>query len=166
MVAKQQGLDPLKINHISDADISTYYPLTIGRRFAAPPPSMAQPLKMAVAQQMIIRNLAKQGDCVIVGRCAGVILRELNPLNLFVYADQKFKLQRCVTRAPIGENLSPLEITHRMQQIDKGRAAYRELFADAKWGCKEAYHLCINTTGREIKSLIPALAEYANCWFQ
>lgn len=52
-----------------------------------------------------------------------------------------------------------------MQQIDKGRAACRELFADGKWGSREVCHLCVNTTGREIGSLAAALAGYAEHWF-
>lgn len=52
-----------------------------------------------------------------------------------------------------------------MKQIDKERAAYRELFTEEEWGRKESYHLCINTSGREIKTLIPAVAEYIKLWF-
>lgn len=29
------------------------------------------------------------------------------------------------------------------------------------WGTKEAYHLCINTSGVTIKEIVPAIAEYA-----
>ena len=39
------------------------------------------------------------------------------------------------------------------------------MYSDLKWGAKEAYHLCINTSGKEIKQLIPALAQYARAWF-
>lgn len=53
-----------------------------------------------------------------------------------------------------------------MKQIDRERAAYRELFAETKWGQKESYHLCVNTSGREIKTLVPAIGEYAKIWFQ
>lgn len=102
---------------------------------------------------------------MIVGRCADVILRDMKPMNLFVYADQQSKLQRCAERMPEEENFSSAEIIRRMRQVDKDRAAYRGLFTDSKWGQKEAYHLCINTSGQEIKSLVPPLAEYVSRWF-
>ena len=52
----------------------------------------------------------------------------------------------------------------RIKQIDKERAAYRELFTENDWGKKESYHLCINTSGKEIKTLIPDIAEYVKLW--
>ena len=52
-----------------------------------------------------------------------------------------------------------------MRQIDRGRAQYREMYADSKWGAKETYHLCINTTEKYIKEIIPGLAAYVRCWF-
>lgn len=30
---------------------------------------------------------------------------------------------------------------------------------------KESYHLCVNTTHREIKQLVPALAQFCKDWF-
>ena len=44
-------------------------------------------------------------------------------------------------------------------------AQYRQMFADNKWGAKETYHLCVNTSGHEIKDLIPGLAAFVRCWF-
>lgn len=52
-----------------------------------------------------------------------------------------------------------------MKQIDKERAAYRELFTEDKWGRKECYDLCINTSGKKIKNLVPGVAAYVNAWF-
>ena len=126
---------------------------------------MDQGFQVAAAQQQIIENFAKQGDCVIVGRCADVILKDYHPLNLFVYADAESKIQRCIDRAPEGEHLSRNDIARRMKQVDKNRAQYRQMFADNKWGAKETYHLCVNTSGHEIKDLIPGLAAFVRCWF-
>lgn len=92
--------------------------------------------------------------------------RFMNPLNMFVYADRPSKLQRCKDRADKNEHISEKEIFCRMKQIDKERAAYRKLFTDEKWGRKEFYHLCINTSGKKIKMLIPAVAAYVNAWFE
>ena len=55
-------------------------PMTIGHSFAMPPIQlMDQPIRVAAAQRQIIENFAKQGDCVIVGRCADVILKDYHP---------------------------------------------------------------------------------------
>lgn len=166
MIAKENGFDENYVANISEKSIEAAYPLTIGQRFAMPPLQlMDQPIRVASTQRQIIENLAKKGDCVIVGRCADVILKDYHPLNLFVYANKDCKVQRCVERAPEGENLTRNELERKMKQIDKNRSKHREMYADTKWGSKEAYDLCINTSGKEIKTLIPGLVAYINCWF-
>lgn len=165
MAAEKYGIDKRYAAHLSEKDVRVFYPSTIAHRFMASvqPP---QSVQVALAQHEIIRTLAQQGDCVIVGRCADVVCRDLQPLNIFVYADTLTKLARCQARAGQDEHLSEKEMLRRMKQIDRERAAYRELFTETAWGRKETYHLCINTSAREIKTLIPGIAEYAKCWFE
>ena len=62
--------------------------------------------------------------------------------------------------------LKNFKIKNMCRDIDRCRANYREIFSDTKWGRRESYHLCINTSGKEIKKLIPALAAYVNNWFE
>lgn len=90
----------------------------------------------------------------------------MNPLNIFVYADTLSKLARCQARASETEHFPEKEMLRKMKQIDKERSAYRQLFTEAAWGRKESYHLCVNTSGREIRSLVPAIGAYAKLWFE
>ena len=144
LIAKEHGFDERYVANISEKCIEAAYPTTIGHRFAMPPVQiMDQGFQVAAAQQQIIENFAKQGDCVIA----------------------ESKIQRCIDRAPEGEHLSRNDIARRMKQVDKNRAQYRQMFADNKWGAKETYHLCVNTSGHEIKDLIPGLAAFVRCWF-
>ena len=166
MIAKENGFNEDYVANVGEKSIEAAYPLTIGHRFGMQPfQIMEQPIRVAVAQRQIIENFAKQGDCVIIGRCADVILKDYHPLNLFVYADAESKIQRCIDRAPEGEHLSRNDIARRMKQVDKNRAQYRQMFADSKWGAKETYHLCVNTSGHQIKDLIPGLAAFVRCWY-
>ncbi|MBQ2062472.1 MAG: cytidylate kinase-like family protein [Oscillospiraceae bacterium] len=166
MIAQENGFDERYVANVSEKSIEAAYPLTIGHRFTVSPmPAMEQPIRVAVAQREILENFAKKGDCVIVGRCADVILKDYRPLNIFVYADMDAKIARCQERAPEGENLTRKELERRIRQVEKCRRQFREMYSEIKWGEKEAYDLCINTSGREIKSLIPALVGFVNCWF-
>lgn len=63
-------------------------------------------------------------------------------------------------------HLTTKELLRKMKSIDKDRAGYRAMFTSNRWGQKEHYHLCVNTSGKEIKAFIPALAAYVNCWFE
>ena len=166
MIAKENGLNADYVANVGEKCIEAAYPMTIGHRLAMMPITvMDQPIRVAVAQRQLLEKFAQQGDCVIVGRCADVILKDYHPLNLFVYADAESKIQRCIDRAPEGEHLSRNDIARRMKQVDKNRAQYRQMFADNKWGAKETYHLCVNTSGHEVKDLIPGLAAFVRCWF-
>ena len=167
MIAKEHGFDEQYVSHVSEKSIQVTYPFTIGRRFAVTPKDITkQAVTVAVTQQTIIENFAKQSDCIIIGRCADVILKDYNPFNIFVYADKAAKLQRCMEHAKEGETLTLVELEHNMRAIDKNRARHRDFYTDAKWGANENFHLCINTSGFEIKKLVPILAEYIKLWFE
>ena len=160
MISAEQRLDPDYVARVSESGLRAEYPLTIGRRFSIPYKVMEQSIMVAVTQQKVVEKLAQQGDCVIVGRCADTVLAHLHPLRIFVYADRASKLKRCQERATEQENFTLAEMERRMRQIDKNRAKKHELTASIPWGAKEGYDLCVNTSGREIKTLIPALAAY------
>lgn len=162
-VAKLHDLDPRYVEKVSDADIRTAYPMTIGRSFVFAPLLVDQSVKVHSSRMQVIKKLASQNDCVVAGHGADAVLQDLSPMNLFVYADQQSKLQRCLQRAEKGE--TETEILRQMRQIDRNRALFWEFVSGGKWGRKENYHLCINTSGKNPKALIPGLSEYVKCWF-
>ena len=165
LIAEQNGFDEAYVSHLSEKVIQVSYPMTIGRRFVTTNPVLEQQIKIISSQREILRQFAQKGDCVIVGRCADIILRDMKPMNIFVYAEQQAKIDRCIANGREGENLDPKVLAKKIKQIDKERAAYRELFTDTEWGDMRSYHLCVNTTGKEVKNLVPGLVEYVNGWF-
>lgn len=142
------------------------FPLTFRRTLSLP--AGQQPgMKVLLAQREVLKELAARGeDCVIVGRGADVVLAEYRPLNLFVYAAPEAKLHRCRERAPEGEQLAGRELSRRIRQVDAGRAQYYRLISGRTWGQKEHYHLCVNTTGLNLKSVAPWAAGFVQSWFR
>ena len=67
------------------------------------------------------------------------------------------KLARCRARADDCQTLSDKELQKKIRQIDEGRAKHQKLFSDLKWGSKDNYHLCVNTTGIQIRDMIPSI---------
>ena len=165
-VAEKSGLAVEYIDSISERSVGSRYPITFGHTLAYQPPVMDPQLEVLSQQRQILLSLAEKGDCVIVGRCADVILREYNPLNIFVYADKASKLARCRARAPQDEHLSDNELARRIARVDKERARYRATITETKWGERAAYHLCVNTTGWEIPQLVKCLLPYANAFLE
>lgn len=162
-IAEESRLDETYVETMMEKGVRSY-PITVGRTFTYPTFLQQNTTSILVARQKIIRALAAKGDCVVMGQSADVILQAHHPFNLFVYADTASKMKRCRERAPGDEDLTDRELIKRMKQIDAARAKSRELFSNLKWGQKEGYHLCVNTTGTQIKTLAPHVAEYAKYW--
>ena len=160
MISEKENLDKTYVENMTERSISAFYPATIARGFYRPNYALMQSAQIMASEHELIRKLAEEGACVIVGRAADVILADKQPFSIFVCADQESKLRRCRARAEAGENLTDKEILRKCREIDKRRASYRKMFTDKKWGEASGYQLCINTSGKEIKNLVPGILEY------
>lgn len=158
-VAKQTGMNPDYVEDVSEKAV-TFFSSQFGHTFYN-----QQQIDVLVSQQKIIRELAEKGDCVIVGHGCAEILADKEPFSIFVHADMDAKLKRCRLKGPEDENLSDKELMRKIKEVDKNRRKVHEMIASTRWGEKENYDLCINTTQTEIKKIIPALAAYAQAWF-
>ena len=164
-VAQRSGLAEEYIANVSERGITAYYPITFGHTFAYSSGIIDPQVEVMGEQNKLLKSLAEKGDCVIVGRCADVVLRDYKPFNLFVYADQASKVKRCLERQGPDEKLSDNDLKRRMAKVDKDRSRYRALLTDSRWGERSAYHLCVNTTGWDMHALVDALAPVVSGWF-
>ena len=159
-IAKHTSLSEEYVQQVVENQPRQLFPITTGHSFMYVD---TQPLQQASAvfhaQQEIIREMAERSSCVIVGRCADYILRELKPFRIFVYADMQSRIARCRARAPEGENMPDKEYKQQILSMDKSRARYYDYYTDMKWGDKLNYELCINTTDQDIPSLAVFLAK-------
>ncbi len=98
--------------------------------------------KIWIAQKKVIEELAEKGACVIVGRCADYVLRERKDvLNVFVYADKKYRAERIVKQ--YGE--SDVEPEKRLADKEKKRKLNYKYFTEQEWGRRQNYHLSIDS---------------------
>ncbi len=96
------------------------------------------------AQKKIILDLARKEPCVIVGRCAEIILREagIDSLNVFLYSDEKHRLPWVKKHFEIENDAEALRVMRRQQ---KARQAYYEVYTDSEFGEKHNYDLMLNS---------------------
>ena len=158
-IAKRTQLTEEYIHNVVEHHPYPLLPITIGHSLY---PDMTFQIQQSVyiEQSNIIKEMAAASDCIIVGRCADYILRDIKPFRIFVYADMESRIRRCHDRAPEGEHLSDKEMKQMIQKVDKGRAQYYEFYTGEKWGDKSSYDLCINTSNVVIKDLVPHLAAF------
>jgi len=122
-------------------------------------------MELLISQQKIIKEIAEQNDCIIVGRGADVILQEYKPYKIFVYSNIETKVKRCFENKTEQEKLTEKEIIKKAKEIDKSRQKYYDIISDKTWGAKENYNLCINTSNINIQDIIPSLALLINKYF-
>lgn len=157
-IAKKTELDENYVSSVLERGGYANYAFSFGRSMPLVSTAAAPVTEVLVAQQNVIKSIGEKGDCLIVGRCADVILRGLSPFKIFVYADNQSKIERCRARAKDGEDLSDKKLIKSFKEIDSGRKKLHELLGSIPWGDKAGYDLMLNTTNVEIKEIIPALA--------
>lgn len=127
------------------------YKLGAGRKLdiSEKPSSTAKlttPENLFKFQSSVIRELANEESCVIVGRAAGFVLdqdEEMERLiRIFVYADKVKKVQRVMEVDCIDEERAK----RRIKKIEQERKAYYKYFTGSEWHSMKNYDLPINTT--------------------
>ena len=143
-----------------------YPPITIGRSlhvargyYQPISQNMVQYMNIHIEQGKLLREFAQASDCVIVGRCANHILKDMDPLRVFIYADMDTKVKRCKEKTPENEDLSEKELVRHIKEIDKSRAAYYKAITGEEWGNKLDYDIMINTTHYPIKLVSKIIAQ-------
>lgn len=110
-------------------------------------------------QSDVIRKVAAEGSCVLVGRCADYILRE-DPdcIHIFISASPEDRIRRAMEYNHTEEK-EALEYIHK---ADKSRASYYNYYTDKIWGAAESYDLCINSSLYGIEKTV----EYIKAFIQ
>lgn len=111
-----------------------------------------------LVQSDVIRDIAKSGNSVIVGRCADYILKD-HPqlLRVFIFADKEDRIKRIVSE--YGND--PKTAEANLSKIDKGRANYHKFYTGTPWKALENYDVCINTSKTGIKGAVLAIKAIA-----
>ena len=160
-IAKRTELSEDYVRRISERRPFISFPIHVGRSFYPVTDPLLQNSVLVFAEQhRLLEEMAEKSDCLIVGRCADYILRDKKPFRIFVYADMESRLERCMTRKKEGEELSEKDMKKRIAEIDRERAQYYAYFSEQKWGARDSYDLMVNTSGKDIKQVSGALAEY------
>lgn len=94
-------------------------------------------------QAAVIRDLAEKGSCIIVGRCADYILRDMeNVISVFVSSPMQQRVSRIMSR----EGLDACHAEEKARKMDKLRRSYYNYYTDKSWGDASSYNLLIDTS--------------------
>ena len=109
-------------------------------------------------QSDVIREVASEKDCVIVGRCADYILRE-NPncLSVFICGNMDDRIRRVMN---YDKALDEGKAEELIRKVDKSRSSYYNYYTDNTWGAAESYDLCINSSLYGAESTVEAIIAF------
>ena len=98
--------------------------------------------KIFEAECQVVRDLAKKGNCVIVGRCADYVLRNSdNCLKVFFSAPLESRIRRVARR----QNISEKEAKASVQKNEKLRADNYRYYTRRMWGAAGNFDISLNT---------------------
>ena len=100
--------------------------------------------KLFLLQSEVIKEYAKRGSGVFIGRCADYVLRdEENLFRIFVYGDIDHRATRVAQRHP---ELKSSQIIDAINKTDKRRSSYYNFYTGNKWGKYDNYDIAVNSS--------------------
>ncbi len=115
--------------------------------------------KLFIAQAEVIKEIAKKGSCVIVGRCADYVLENENVdlLNVFIHGSVDYRAKRVME----AQGLTQSKARDKVVKTDKQRRTYYDYYTSRDWGVMSNYDLCINTEAFGIDGAANIIINYA-----
>ena len=157
--AKKSGYDESVFEKVDEvATHSLLYSLVLGTYGANAAGAMPDNDKLFGLQAEIIRDTAKEKNCVVIGRCADYVLREEpNLIKIFLRADMDFRVERFRSLYTVPEGKKPEDIINK---TDKKRASYYKFYTGNLWKDMNNYDLVINTGKVGIDNAVATIIDY------
>lgn len=110
------------------------------------------------AQCDFIRELAARENCVIVGRTADYVLRDVpGVINIFVHAPERDCISRIIERH---DALSPDEARALARRANKLRSSFYNFYTDKTWGDASSYDLTVDSSLMPMERLADFIISY------
>lgn len=114
-------------------------------------------------QAKIIRKLAEEEPCVIIGRCADYVLKDYdNVLSVFVHAPKNF----CMEQAAKKHSMSAKELEKFIAKTDRHRAEYYKYHTGREWTDARNYDLCLDSSKLGFERCVEEIIAYMKVRFQ
>jgi len=113
--------------------------------------------RIFLAQSYVIRKVADEGPCVIVGRCADYVLKEYdNVCNVFIQAAMSFRIDRAVNQYNDNEK----SVADIIVKNDKRRSNYYNYHVGEKWTNLNNYDLVVRSDLMGIDNTVACICAY------
>ena len=108
-------------------------------------------------QAKVIRELAEEESCIIIGRCADYVLKDdPNVLRLFFFAPK----EDCIVRVMEHDGITRRDAENKIEKIDKHRADYYKYYTGKDWYDARNYDFCLDTTSMGYEKLVEVVKNF------
>ncbi len=147
IAARESGLDKEFISEINANSPEFFHSLYLSTDVVQ---------QAIIAQDKVIRMIADNGSCVIVGRAADYVLRNhKDVVRIFIYANEDVKIRRVMEN--YGDTLK--QAKENIRRSDEARAAYYRNISAQSWGERHNYDLLIDSSS-DLECCAETIAEY------
>ncbi|MDE6961439.1 MAG: cytidylate kinase-like family protein [Lachnospiraceae bacterium] len=99
-------------------------------------------------QSELIKELAENETCMIIGRCSDYILKDYDHIvKVFVCGDSESKVRRMMSTFSLERSTA----IDRIKETDKQRRKYYSYYTGRTWDVASNYDLCLNTSNMTIE---------------
>lgn len=110
------------------------------------------------AQSEVIRRISGRESCVIVGRTADYVLRDMpRCVSIFLHAPLDYRADRVVERGEVSDRDNARNIARRR---DKDRESYYNYYTGRCWGKADNYDLSLQTSLQSAEETADILENY------
>ncbi len=120
---------------------------------------IASPDNLFKLQSAVIRGLAEEAPCILIGRCSDFVLESaenIDYVSLFVYADLPAKIKRTMDV----DGIDTKTALDRIQKTNKKRSNYYRYYTGNDWDDMTHYDMPINTTELTIDQSVELILHY------
>ncbi len=112
--------------------------------------------ELFIKESEVIKKVANEESCVIVGRCSDFILKDNpNVIKVFVYSNMENKIKRATEFYGMDKSKAEKEIT----RIDKLRANHYKYYTERDWKNPLNYDICVNSDVLGVEKVADLICE-------
>lgn len=111
-----------------------------------------------LAEAKTIRDITKSRNAIILGKCAGYVLRDYKPLNIFIAADFDDRVKNIMDQMSYDEERA----TSKIKKMDMRRINHYERFTKGNFGQASEYDFTINTSKFSVDEIVNIIISLKN----
>ncbi len=108
-------------------------------------------------QSSVIRRLAQEESCIIIGRCADYVLAGTeNLVRVFIYSDMEARIERIKAKGYYADE----EVPKNIRRMDRERRDYHRYYTGKDWEALDNYDLIINSAKIGVDGCVECIVDY------